>query len=467
MAFNSLEFLIFFPVVVAFYFLFPSSFRWVILFIASCFFYVICSVKDLPVLFLNIGVGYLIGLLVQKSTTSYVKRFYFIIGLLIIIIILAYYKFSDFISPSNILLPLGISFFAFRSISYLIEVQAGNIPAEKNLGMYSLYIMFFPQMISGPIDRPQSLLPQLRSAYAPKYESIVNGLRLMLWGFMKKIIIADRLSYFVNIVFDHPNDFMGYQIICAVFLFAFQIYCDFSAYTDIAIGAGKVLGFNTPKNFDRPYLATSITDFWRRWHISLSSWLRDYIFTPLTIKLRYWKLLGVVFSLLTTFLICGVWHGSGWNYILWGALNGLLLSVEAIGRNFGKKLKIPKNIERLINPFKILLTFFLVSFSWLFFKSSSLEQVWILLKNETMIKQSQVGLFMISKDNNDVREFLLSFFFIGVLLLTEYLFLSKQPILKFSKIPLLFRWMIYVSIVILIMCIGSFHSAQQFIYFNF
>jgi D-alanyl-lipoteichoic acid acyltransferase DltB (MBOAT superfamily) len=225
----------------------------------------------------------------------------------------------------SIILPIGLSFHTFQSLSYVIEVYKGHQKAERHLGIYALYVMFFPQLVAGPIERPQNLLHQIREQHIIKYDRVIYGLELMLWGFFQKIVVADRLSLMVNPIYNHVHDYNGLSLIIATLFFSIQIYCDFAGYSNIAIGSAKILGFSLMNNFKQPYLASSVTDFWRKWHISLSTWFRDYIYIPLGgNRVGKFKLYR---NILITFLISGLWHGANWTFIIWGALHGTYIII--------------------------------------------------------------------------------------------------------------------------------------------
>ncbi|MCE7945771.1 MAG: MBOAT family protein, partial [Chlorobi bacterium CHB1] len=300
MLFHSLEFIIFFPVVVAIYFLAPLRFRQFFLLLASYYFYMCWKAEYAVLILLSTGIDYVAALHMHKTSGR---------GNI-------FYEFPLF----DILLPVGISFYTFQTLSYTIDVYRSEKTPERNFIKFALYVTFFPQLVAGPIERSTRLLPQFDHEHKFDANRVVSGLRLMLWGFFKKLVIADRLALYVNEVYNNPADYTGLPVIIATYFFAFQIYCDFSAYSDIAIGAARVLGFDLMKNFRQPYLAQSIGEFWKRWHISLSTWFRDYLYIPLggnrVSRLRWYV------NLMAVFLISGLWHGANWTFVVWGALHG-------------------------------------------------------------------------------------------------------------------------------------------------
>jgi Predicted membrane protein involved in D-alanine export len=277
----------------------------------------------------------------------------------------------------DIILPIGISFYIFQSLGYVIDVYRGTIKAEKNFFMYSLFVSFFPQIMSGPIGRASQLLPQLREEKFLDSKLVLSGLQLMLWGFFKKLVIANRLAVYVDRIYGNVDFFNGPSLLLASILYSIEIYCDFSGYTDIAIGVARVLGIKLMKNFDLPYFSSSISEFWRRWHISLSSWFRDYLYIPLGgNRVPKWRNL---LNLLITFLVSGLWHGASWTFVIWGGLHGLYLIVEKLlsGKRVPKpRSSIHNRIYRILNILKV---YVLVTFAWIFFRARSLHDALVVI----------------------------------------------------------------------------------------
>jgi D-alanyl-lipoteichoic acid acyltransferase DltB (MBOAT superfamily) len=386
MLFNSFQFAVFFPVVTVLYFLTKRRWRWLLLLVASCVFYMALIPIYILILALLILVDYCAGILIEKSEGAR-RRCILIASLTANLGILFFFKYFNFfdvnvaaiarmvhwnysISTFAMVLPVGLSFHTFQSMSYTIEIYRRRVRPERHLGIYSLYVLFYPQLVAGPIERPQHLLPQLRAPHSFDWDRVKSGLGLMFIGFIKKMVIADQLSVLVNTVYDKPQDFTGTPLILATYAFAFQIYCDFSGYTDIARGAARVMGFDLVLNFDKPYLAENIADFWRRWHISLSSWFRDYVYYPLGGNRAGFR--RQCLNLMIVFSLSGLWHGANWNFVIWGALHGTLV----IGWHLLKRLKasvVPK--VSFSHPFyrfvSILVTFHLVTFAWIFFRAKT------------------------------------------------------------------------------------------------
>jgi alginate O-acetyltransferase complex protein AlgI len=297
MLFNSLLFFCFFLIVTPAYFLLEHKHRWKLLLAASCYFYMTFIPVYILILSLTIVVDYFAGILIERSTGKR-RRHFLVLSIVANVGVLAFFKYFNFfndslsfllgdfgyqnqIPHSNILLPIGLSFHTFQAMSYTMEVYRGNQKAEKHFGIYALYVMFYPQLVAGPIERPQNILPQLHAKKEFNYNDVVEGLKLILWGLFKKVVIADRLSIYVDTIYNNPADHGSITLITATVFFTFQIYCDFSGYSDIALGCARVMGFRLMVNFRRPYLAKSFREFWSRWHISLSSWFRDYLYIPL------------------------------------------------------------------------------------------------------------------------------------------------------------------------------------------
>ena len=371
MLFNSLEFIIFFPVVTFLYFLLPHTFRWAHLLLASCIFYAAFIPAYLLILFFLIAIDYTAGLLIEKQHN---KKWWLIISIVANISLLGLFKYYDFFitninefSGAHVILlkwilPIGLSFHTFQSMSYTIEVYRGKQKAISHAGYYALYVMFYPQLVAGPIERPQNLLPQFLKVQKFSSQKLYEGLRLMAWGFFKKLVIADRIGQYADAVFNHPEHARTLPVWLAVFFFSIQIYADFSGYSDIAIGAARCMGIDLSINFNRPYQSVNIREFWKRWHISLSSWFRDYVYIPLggNRKGRFRKNT----NLLVTFILSAFWHGAGWTFIVWGALHGIYtLMYDNMKRYF---TKIPGLIAWLI-------TGICVGFAWIFFRASSIH----------------------------------------------------------------------------------------------
>jgi alginate O-acetyltransferase complex protein AlgI len=491
MLFNSFAFLIFFPVVTIGYFALPHRWRWLWLLLASCYFYMAFIPAYIFILFFTIGVDYISGRMIEMAIGRR-RKLFLMTSLAANIGVLAVFKYFNFFNeniaaltgflgvaypiPSlSLLLPIGLSFHTFQSMSYTIEVYRGRQMAERNLGILALYVMFYPQLVAGPIERPQNLLPQFRIVHSFDPARATEGLQRMLWGFFKKVVIADRLAIVVNQVYGHPQDYSGVQLIVATVCFAYQIYCDFSGYADIAIGSAHVMGFRLMENFDRPYHSLSIAEFWRRWNISLSSWFRDYLYIPLggnRVSRPRWA-----FNVLVTFLISGLWHGANWTFILWGGLNGVYLIVGELFSPFGKAIAALRPVRqhpRAWTALQLGTTFSLVCISWIFFRAATLgEALYILTNLFRGVGGFARGLFQPGFAADKLGSMGLEpvgwLVLIGSVALLEAIELVQRrgtiPQL-FSRRPLWMRWIGYYALLLIILIFGVF-GESPFIYFQF
>lgn len=411
------------------------------------------------ILLITIGIDYIAGLIIESSG-GIKRKFWLILSLLSNVGILIFFKYSDFFISNinlifqepnhfqllNILLPIGLSFHTFQAMSYTIEVYRGNQKAEKHLGVYALYVMFYPQLVAGPIERPQNILPQLHKKHLFDTQNIIDGMKLMIWGLFKKIVIADRLSALVDYVYATPNEMPAYSLIIAMVFFSFQIYCDFSGYSDIAIGAAKTLGIDLMKNFDTPYFSKSIREFWGRWHISLSTWFRDYLYIPLGGNRV--NIIKFIRNVLLVFFISGFWHGAEWKFILWGGLYGLILIIETYIKNKVVTPSIPSYI-------KILITFITVTLIWVLFRANNLEHaftIYMALLKNWHTESKFIGM--------NFNELIFSISIIGFMLWFEH---NKNLIRIKNK---LFQFSVYTLLILFCYLFGIFNYSS-FIYFQF
>lgn len=468
MLFNSFEYLFFFPIVTIIYFLLPHRFRWIVLLFTSCIFYMFFKPEYILILLFTIIIDYYAGKLIAAAQNKKKRKSYLLVSLIANILVLAIFKYYNFINGNitglalllgynihipflAILLPIGLSFHTFQAMSYTIEVYRGNQLPEKHFGIYALYVMFFPQLVAGPIERPQNLLHQFYEKKKLNIDKITSGLKLISWGLFKKLVIADRLSPIVDQVYNNPNDYSGFKIIIATIFFAEQIYCDFSGYSDIAIGSARVLGFDLMKNFRNPYFSISVSEFWSRWHISLSTWFRDYLYIPLGgNRVNFSRL---VFNLLLTFLLSGLWHGANWTFVIWGLLNGTFISIEIIL----KKIFIKHHNFSLPNFIKYIITITEICFTWLFFRSNNLNDAGILIKN---IFRYDKGLEL---NNLYVGMGLL---FIIILELIQFFDEKYKLLSRVKELPYPLRIVAYAIFISILLNFGIFNKSQ-FIYFQF
>lgn len=404
MLFNSIAYLFFLGFIMIFFYLLPARMRYIWLMIASIGYYLSFVPAFIAVMAVIITLNYILARRLGRLPEDRNRSFFALIVILNLGI-LAFFKYFHFMFPnlavefykvdfftvtepvSSLMMPLGLSYMAFTVLSYQIEVKRKNIEPEKNFGYFSLYLLFFPRVAQGPIERPEKLLPQLKDRVVFDYLMITEGLRQILWGYFKKLVVADRLAIYVNAVYGNHEYHTGLTLLTATVFYSFQIYADFSGYIDIALGSARLFGIKLTDNFRQPYLSVSVKEFWNRWHITFSTWLRDYLFLPiafaLTGKTGKRKYLGIgsdkwiyMIATMLTFAICGIWHGVGWTFLVWGLLFGLYLTAgnwtaDTI-RNLRKRLRVKKTSRSYILV-SIVTTFILVSFAWIFFRADTIS----------------------------------------------------------------------------------------------
>ena len=481
MLFNSLSFLIFFPIVAAVYFILPHKVRWAWLLAASCYFYMFFKAVYILILFFTIIIDYFAGILLENEKNPQRKRWWLIMSLIANIGVLAVFKYYNFLNTNisglctllgihnhipylSILLPIGLSFHTFQAMSYTIEVYRGHQKAERHFGIYALYVMFFPQLVAGPIERPQNMLHQFYEKHQFEYWRAVQGLRLIMWGMFKKIVIADRLSPFVDTVYDNPHNYHGFQVILATIFFTFQIFCDFSGYSDIALGTAEVMGFKLMVNFNRPYFSKSISEFWKRWHISLSTWFRDYLYFPLGGK-RVSKNRSHLNQMIV-FMISGLWHGANWTFVVWGALHGTYLVIGNITKTTRDRLSRSIGLTStgaLNKLIEVGATFVLVAFAWIFFRAANITDAATVIKNGLHVSRTQLGLYMLG---TDTYNFKLCFVFLLLMEMVHLLLRKGDLNYVLNKQPVFVRWLSYAVVLLLIINFGVFGD-HRFIYFQF
>lgn len=490
MLFNSLEFLVFFFVMTALYFAFPRR-RVPILLVASLYFYMAFIPVYVWILVWTILVDFAAGLWIERASGQRHKKFALLVSVASNCAVLFAFKYFDFFASGvdglaraigwnyshaalGIVLPIGLSFHIFQSLAYVIEVYYGRYPAEKDPLRFALYVMFYPQLVAGPIERPQNLLAQLHEEKKFNYSEFTAGLRQMGWGLFKKAAVADRLAIFVNAAYGDSGRFEGPTFVLATFFFAVQIYCDFSGYSDIALGAARTMGFRLTRNFDRPYFSRSIGEFWRRWHISLSSWFRDYVYVPLGGNRTGGALW--VRNVLVTFALSGLWHGANWTFIIWGLLHGTYLvagRATAGGRADWNRWTGLASRPRLHAFFATATTFVLVSFAWIFFRAenlsgasyivSSLGKGWINYARTLAEGSDRLAPFMMGQDPAD---FGLAAVALGVFLCVHWAERRRDVLVSIAAFPLVFRWALYYILGFLLLFLGRFNRTE-FIYFQF
>lgn len=490
MLFNSVAFSIFFPVVILTYFLLAARYRWLWLLAASYYFYMSWRAEYILLILISTSVDYFAAQRMSQVEDPPQRRRYLILSLVSNLGLLFVFKYYNFFGESitslaqlanvdvnvlrlDVLLPVGISFYTFQTLSYTIDVYNGKIQPENNYGIFALFVAFFPQLVAGPIERPSKLLPQLRQLDVIgnfDYARVTEGLRLMLWGFFKKVVIADRLAIYVNLVFNAPEGQPAILVATATLFFAFQIYCDFSGYSDIAIGVAKVLGVDLTINFRRPYLSRSIAEFWRRWHITLSTWFRDYVYIPLggnRVSLPRWHI-----NILIVFLVSGLWHGASWTFAIWGLIHGVTyLIMHWVGTWVSLWMK-QRGITKLpfqpvITVLQISIVFVIVCVAWIFFRANTVDDAFLLIR--------QLTLFSPAYDFSVFRSYwvfdstlMVSFVLIGFLMTVEVLQGWVQLSNRFIQLPATVRFAVYYLAIMAITVFGMFgEEATEFVYFQF
>jgi D-alanyl-lipoteichoic acid acyltransferase DltB (MBOAT superfamily) len=502
MLFNSFDFVVFFPIVVGLYFALPHRWRGWMLLVASYIFYGWWRAEYLVLILISTVVDYWAGLQMGRHETQRARRPYLFLSLTANLGLLFAFKYLGFFVDSAnafasligadgrlnlpaLVLPVGISFYTFQTLAYSIDVYRGKQEAERHLGLFALYVSFFPQLVAGPIERSQNLLPQFRERHAFDYDRVVSGLRLMLGGFLMKLVVADRLAPFVQEVFSQPGAYHGLPVLLAFYFFTFQIYCDFAGYSLIAIGSARVMGYDLMENFRRPFFSKSIGEFWQRWHISLSTWFRDYLYIPLggnRVPRWRWYL-----NLLVVFTVSGLWHGANWTFVIWGALHGVYLVAGALtasrregvwatwedryrlwqGRDSAVRAAglvagtlAPRTLRRWGS---VLLTFHLFAFSMVIFRSATIGEAPVFFRSALQMGQSNLPAFIMAVSPYD---FLLAVLAVAGLVACELA--QRKRVLNrwLGKQPFLFRWAVYVGALAVLWLFGVY-SEQAFIYFQF
>lgn len=494
MLFNSLEFFLFFPIVSLVYFLIPHKVRYIWLLFASFFFYMQWNAAYALLMLTSITITYFSGYFIEKFDTrnqEKLKKICVAVSFVSNIAILFFFKYFDFmlhnlnmtlglvgVSPLNpnfdVLLPVGISFYTFQALGYTVDVYRKDVKHERNFLRYALFVSFFPQLVAGPIERSSNLIHQLREKHEFDARRVVRGLSLMLWGYFLKLVVADRAALLVNTVYNNPTDAAnkGFVVAIATILFAFQIYCDFASYSEIARGCAEVMGIRLMKNFDTPYFSKSIGEFWRRWHISLSSWFRDYLYIPLGGNRKGRTRKNI--NLLIVFFVSGLWHGASWNFVIWGMLNGIYQVIGDYTKTLRKKIgTIFEKRENFSGKLlSVITTFLLVCFSWIFFRANGTHDGFLLVKNLFSEFNPWIftdgTLFNLGLDSADM--FVLAVALLVLLLVSVAKYKNMQLRLWLEKQDLWFRYAIYLIALFSVLIFGIYgvnYDAASFIYFQF
>ena len=490
MLFNSLDFGIFLPIVFFLYwFVFNKSLKIqnTLIVVASYVFYGWWDWRFLSLIAFSTTVDYLVGQKLKNEDQQNKRRLLLWISIIINLGFLGFFKYYNFFLENfvnafnlfgmeinnnslNIILPVGISFYTFQTLSYTIDVYNNKLEPVKDFVAFSAFVCFFPQLVAGPIERATHLLPQFYKKRMFDYSKAVDGMRQILWGLFKKIVIADNCAEYANLIFNNSADYSGSPLIIGVIFFTFQVYGDFSGYSDIAIGTSRLFGFDLKQNFSAPYFSKNIVEFWRRWHISLGKWLTDYVFTPLALKFRHYEKKGITISVLITFFISGIWHGAGWNFIVFGLIHAIfyLITLSVLGhrKSFNTKSE-NKIIPSLKDIFNMTLTFVLVSFSFIFFRAENISHAFSyisgiispsLLSTPYIIEEG-TGLLILPKT---------IFLLIGLFIFIEWLGRESQFAIELinKNMNKVGRFVLYLFLIYLLTAFGSYKEVQ-FIYFQF
>ena len=486
MLFNSFSFLIFFPTVTLFYFLTPHAYRWFLLLAASCIFYMAFIPIYILVLALTIAIDYTAALLIERSEGRW-RKWYLIISIVSTCTVLFVFKCFNFFNSNlaqvarffhwnysienlSLILPIGLSFHTFQSLSYVIEVYRRNFKAERHFGIYALYVMFYPQLVAGPIERPGNLIHQFYEEHRFDFQRVIDGLKLMVWGFFKKVVIADKLALVVDKVYSDPTLYTGLPLIAAAISSAIQVYCDFSGYSDIAIGSAQVMGFRLMDNFNRPLFSASVPEFWRRWHISLMTWFRDYVYIPLGgNRVSKWRW---CFNIFFTFTLSGLWHGANWGMILFGSLNGLYVIFSNLTMSLRKRGLTWTKLDRhpiLHRGLGIAFTFSLFWSTWIIFRTKNLSgAVYVMTHLVTGLGNSSGYLASVESLYGVLPkyELLTVLITIGWMIFIETFEKLEGMRHLFSGRPIWARWTFYYICILFLIFFGEYND-QAFIYFQF
>lgn len=478
MIFTTFQFLVFFICVFLLFFTLPKPWRRPLLLISSYYFYM-CSVPWYLTVIIGITlVDFWAAIKIEDAKSQRAKRAYLVISIISNFGLLFTLKYAGFFEQTilndalglglpvlRFILPLGISFHTFQAVSYTVEVYRGRYPAERNLLTYALYVAFFPQMVAGPIERPYNLLPQFHKDAVLTAVRFQSGLRMALWGLFKKVAVADLLASAVTTVYSHPRGFSGPTLALATFFFSVQIYCDFSGYSDIAIGIARMMGYDLMINFRQPYFAKSVGEFWHRWHISLSTWFRDYLYIPLggsrVPHARY------LVNIMVVFMVSGLWHGANWTFAVWGGLHGLYLVLGNVTAPLRRRLKLLSGLERMggvLAVLQTLITFTLVSVAWVFFRAGTVQDGLYIVSHLASPRGFQLGEFLIL--GLPRFELATAFLMILIVAITEWCIVTRPRVITGLWAARPFRWGLTYACVFATIFFGVFGHIE-FIYFQF
>ncbi|MEP1488778.1 MAG: MBOAT family O-acyltransferase [Algibacter sp.] len=481
MVFNSLNFIWFLiPVLFLYWGVFnkKNTYQNILLIVVSIIFYAIADWRFLALLIGSVIINYGLAIKIDKWESEKMKQRVLYLGVVFNVILLLYFKYFNFFlegftnilkifgvnatyNTLSILLPLGISFFTFQTIGYLIDVYNEDIEPSNSFLQFSVFITFFPKILSGPIERASNLMPQIKEKRILKYEIFVDGLRQILWGLFAKVVVAENCATIVNPIFNNYENESGSVLLIGAFFYAIQLYADFSGYSNMAIGVSKLFGFQLMRNFSTPFYSTNISDFWRKWHMSLTSWMMDYVFTPLSFNLRRFNKMGLIIAIITTFILVGFWHGANYTYIIYGLLHGLYFIPLVVLGKMNNSGIVAKNswFPSFFESIKMLTLFIVVMLTDIFFRADNLNMAFSYLNR--IFKYSLFDWpVIITSTNTFITMFLVSSF-----MLMEWINRKKRHDFEIENWPLYLRWISYISLFFLLLFFGK--SSETFIYFQF
>lgn len=484
MQFNSLQYFLFLPAVYLIYYFAGARARWFILLAASFMFYAALNVPYLLIVLALVALtAYGFGIWLNYAESENEKQVLLWSGITTNILILVSMKYLPFLSenlralfgilslnvqiqPIKTFVAIGVSFYVFQAVSYLVDVYLEIVKPERHFGYFVLYLSFFPKLLQGPIERAGDLLPQLKRKYEFNYDNMRFGMLMFAWGLFKKIVIADQLGLYVDAVYKDVHAFTGLPLLLATYGYAFQIYMDFSGYTDMALGSAKLFNINLTQNFNSPYLATSVADFWRRWHISFSRWILDYIFKPLQMKWRNYKTWGAATALIVTFLVSGLWHGASWGFVIWGGMHGLYMACSVFYKPYQKKLYNVLGVleSPFLRAWQIFMTFNLLCFAWIFFRARSLSDAMYVVFHMVTSGKDFYSSFLLGDGQ---MQFPLMVVSVSIFVFFATTVFRQNGIDQFKQKSAFYRYFIYSSLLSAIFLLAKYSGTKSFIYFQF
>ena len=481
MLFSTAAFAVFMAIVFTVYWLMPHKYRWIIILAANAWFYISYDVRFLAVILITMAASFSCAIFMDRKQDEKKKKIIMITGVITTLSLLLVFKYLNFAlytvskilnrisipmqeTTLKLIMPVGISFYTFMAVGYLIDVYKGKTEPVRHFGKYAIFVSFFPNISSGPIERAGHFIPQIDKEKSFDYDSVVYGARLLMLGMIKKIVIADMMVKYVDEVFNKVPEHSGICFAFATLLYTFEIYCDFSGYSDMAIGVARMLGFELIDNFRQPYLASSIKEFWGRWHISLSTWFRDYVYIPLGGN-RCKKARRDI-NLLITFLLSGLWHGASWTFVLWGGIHGVAQIIEnRIKEAIGLDREKEKNLSGPVKLILTILTFCIVSYAWMFFRANSISEALYIVRSMFTSFNLQDAMAQMTMSNKSVIKTTTA---IVLLLVYDHFNERGDLLLKMNKIKAPLRWVIYIASAILVIALKTHNTeVQEFIYFKF